>query len=123
MLPPLVADMDISVPVVHFLRSQGVDVISAREEEWGNLTDSEILTRAHAMSRFVLTHDSDFGTLAVHRNESITGIIFLRPGGRPPAEVISDIEALMAAEIDWTPPVLAVYRAGRLRLRRRSQET
>jgi predicted nuclease of predicted toxin-antitoxin system len=123
MLPPLVADMDIGVPVVHFLRSQGVDVISAREEEWGDLTDSEILTRAHAMSRFVLTHDSDFGTLAVHRNESITGIIFLRPGGRPPAEVISDIEALMAAEIDWTPPVLAVYRAGRLRLRRRSQET
>ena len=88
----------------------------------GDLTDSEILTQAHAMSRFVLTHDSDFGTLAVHRNESITGIIFLRPGGRPPAEVISDIEALMAAEIDWTPPVLAVYRAGRLRLRRRSQE-
>lgn len=123
MLPPLVADMDIGVPVVHFLRSQGVDVISAREEDWGDLTDSEIWTRAHAMSRFVLTHDSDFGPLAVHRNESITGILFLRPGGRPPAEVISDIEALMAAEIDWTPPVLAVYRAGRLRLRRRSQET
>lgn len=123
MLPSLVADMDIGVPVVHFLRLQGVDVISAREEDWGDLTDSEILTRAHAMSRFVLTHDSDFGTLAVHRNESITGIIFLRPGGRPPAEVISDIAALMATEIDWTPPVLAVYRAGRLRLRRRSQET
>jgi predicted nuclease of predicted toxin-antitoxin system len=123
MLPSLVTDMDIGVPVVHFLRSQGVDVISAREEGWGDLTDSEILTRAHAMSRFVLTHDSDFGTLAVHRNESITGIIFLRPGGRPPAKVISDIEALMAAEIDWRPPVLAVYRAGRLRLRRRSQET
>jgi predicted nuclease of predicted toxin-antitoxin system len=83
MLQHLVADMDIGVPVVHFLCSQGVDVISAREEEWGDLTDSEILTRAHAMRRFVLTHDSDFGTLAVHRNESITGIIFLRPGGRP----------------------------------------
>jgi hypothetical protein len=59
MLPPLVADMDIAAPVVHFLRAQGVDVLSAREEGWGDLTDSQILARAHAMTRFVLTHDSD----------------------------------------------------------------
>jgi predicted nuclease of predicted toxin-antitoxin system len=123
MLPPLAADMDIAAPVVDFVRAQGVDVLSAREEGWGDLTDSQILARAHAMARFVLTHDSDFGTLAVHRGESITGILYLRPGGRPPAEVMADIEALMAAEIDWTPPVLAVYRAGRLRLRRLSEET
>lgn len=118
MLPPLVADMDIAAPVVPFLRAQGVDVFSAREEGWGDLTDSEILAQAHAMARFVLTHDSDFGTLAVHRGESITGILYLRPGGRPPDEVMVDIQALMDAEIDWTPPVVAVYRAGRLRLRR-----
>lgn len=118
MLPPLVADMDIAAPVVHFLRAQGIDVLSAREEGWGDLTDSDILARAHAMARFVLTHDSDFGTLAVHRGEPITGILYLRPGGRPPAEVMVDIEALLDAEIDWTPPVLAVYRGGRLRLRR-----
>jgi predicted nuclease of predicted toxin-antitoxin system len=123
MLPPLVADMDIAAPVVHFLRAQGVDVLSAREEGWGDLTDSQILARAHAMTRVVLTHDSDFGTLAVHRGEVITGIVYLRPGGRPPAEVMADVQALMAAEIDWTPPVIAVYRAGRLRLRKISEET
>ena len=122
MLPPLVADMDIAAPVVHFLRAQGVDVLSAREEGWGDLTDSQILARAHAMTRFVLTHDSDFGTLAVHRGEAITGIVYLRPGGRPPAEVMVDVQALMAAEIDWTPPVIAVYRAGRLRIRKLSEE-
>jgi predicted nuclease of predicted toxin-antitoxin system len=122
MLPPLVADMDIAAPVVHFLRAQGVDVLSAREERWGDLTDSQILARAHAMTRFVLTHDSDFGTLAVHRGEAITGIVYLRPGGRPPAEVMADVQALMAAEIDWTPPVIAVYRAGRLRIRKLSEE-
>ena len=121
MLPPLVADMDIAVPVVHFLQRQGVDVLSAREEGWGNLTDSQILARAHAMTRFVLTHDADFGTLAVHRGEAITGILYLRPGGRPPAEVVADVQALMEAEIDWTPPVIAVYRAGRLRLRKLSE--
>ena len=122
MLPPLVADMDIAAPVVHFLRAQGVDVLSAREEGWGDLTDSQILARAHAMTRFVLTHDSDFGTLAVHRGEAITGIVYLRPGGRPPAEVMADVQALMAAEIDWTPPIIAVYRVGRLRIRKLSEE-
>jgi predicted nuclease of predicted toxin-antitoxin system len=115
--------MDIAAPVVHFLRAQGVDILSAREEGWGGLTDSKISAQAHAMVRFVPTHDADFGTLAVNRGEAITGILYLRPGGRPPAEVIADVQALMAAEIDWTPPVIAVYRAGRLRLRKLSEET
>jgi predicted nuclease of predicted toxin-antitoxin system len=83
MLPSLVADMDIAAPVVYFLRRQGVDVLSAREEGWGDLTDSQILARAHAMARFVLTHGADFGTLAVRRGEAITGILYLRPGGKP----------------------------------------
>jgi predicted nuclease of predicted toxin-antitoxin system len=116
--PSLVADMNIAVEVIAFLRVRGIDVVSAREQEWGDLTDSEILAQAHAQSRFVMTHDADFATLAVHRGEPVIGILYLRPGGRPPAEVIVDIEALLEAEIDWTPPVLAVYRAGRLRLRR-----
>jgi predicted nuclease of predicted toxin-antitoxin system len=122
MLSPLVADMDIAVPVVHFLRRHGVDVLSAREEGWGALTDSQILARAHAMGRFVLTHDADFGTLAMHRGEPLTGIVYLRPGGRPPAQVMADLQALLEAEIDWTPPVIAVYRTGRLRLRRPAEE-
>lgn len=61
MLPRLVADMDIGAPVVQFLRENGVDVLSARDEGWGNLNDSQILARAHALDRFVLTHDSDLG--------------------------------------------------------------
>ena len=118
MFPPLVVDMDIATPVVRFLRERGVDIISARERGWGNLTDSRILSRAHAMGRFVLTHDGDFGMLAVHRREPYTGILFLRPGGRPPVQVIADLSELLKADIDCTPPVIAVYRAGRLRLRR-----
>jgi uncharacterized protein DUF5615 len=45
------------------LRAQGVDILSGREEGWGNLTDSEILAQAHALARFVLPHDADFGDL------------------------------------------------------------
>jgi predicted nuclease of predicted toxin-antitoxin system len=86
MLPDLVADMNIAAAVVRFLRSVGIDVISADEQGWHNLTDTEILKRAHARHRFVLTHDSDFGTLAIHTGLAFTGVIYLRPGNRPAAQ-------------------------------------
>ncbi len=118
MLPPLVADMNITTPVVKFLRLQGVDVVSAFEEGWHLYKDKDILANAYMMDRFVLTHDSDFGHLAVYLKQPITGIILLRPGGRKPNEVISDLQGLLEMEVDWTPPMIAVYRSERLRIRR-----
>ena len=117
MLPPLVTDANISVAIVRFLRSQGVDVVSAREEGWHHYEDQDILANAHIMRRFLLTHDSDFGRLAIYLEHPITGIIHLRPGGRPSAEVIADLQDLLKMQVDWTPPLIAVYRSGRLRLR------
>ena len=117
MLPPLVADINIAVPVVEFLRAQGVDVVSAREEGWHRYEDRDLLSQAHSMNRFVLTHDTDFGRLAVHRGQPITGILHLRPGNRPPAAVIADLQDLLNTEIDWTPPRIVVYQSGRIRLR------
>lgn len=117
MLPPLVADVNIASRVVQFLRSQGMDVVSACEEDWGSYEDEDILAAAHAMNRFVLTHDSDFGTLVVHQKHPSTGIVHLRPGGRTAAEVIADLQDLLEMQVDWTPPLIAVYQDGRLRLR------
>ena len=54
MLPPLVADANIAVAVVRFLRSQGVNVLCAREEGWQLYEDKNILANAHAMHRIVL---------------------------------------------------------------------
>ena len=118
MLPPLVADVNIASRVVQFLRSRGVDVVSACEEGWGSYEDEDILATAHAMNRFVLTHDSDFGTLIVHQKRPSPGIIHLRPGGRTAAEVIADLQDLLKIQVDWTPPLIAVYQSGRLRIRR-----
>ena len=118
MLPPLVADMNITTPIVQFLRSQRIDVVSAFEEGWHFYKDEDILANAHIMERFVLTHDSDFGHLAVYLKRPITGIILLRPGGRTPLEVIADLQELLEMHVDWPPPLIAVYRSGRLRLRR-----
>ena len=58
MLPPLVADANIAYAVVEFLRSQDVDILYVREEGWQFYADQDILANAHAMRRFVLTHDN-----------------------------------------------------------------
>ena len=118
MLPPLIADTNIALAVVRFLRTRNVDVLYVREEGWKFHTDRDILANAHARHRFVLTHDSDFGTLAIHQKQPITGIIHLRPGGRPAAEVIADLQTLIEMQVDWTPPLIAVYQSGHLRIRR-----
>lgn len=119
MLPPLVADMNISDVVIEFLREQGVDVVAGREENWHRYQDHVILRKAHEMNRFVLTHDSHFGNLAIPESQPITGIIYLRSGHCSSEEVIADLQALLNTEIDWTPPLIVVCRSGKLpRLRR-----
>ena len=108
MLPPIVADINIAPTVIQFLRKRSVDVVSAREEGWSRYEDPDILREAYEMGRFVLTHDADFSKLAVFQNQAIRGIIYLRPGGRPPAEVITDLENLLKAQMDWTQRQIVV---------------
>jgi len=117
-LPPLLADANVAVEVVAFLRSQGADVVSIVERGWSHLADDEILARSLALRRFVLTHDADFGRLAVAEGRPYHGILQLRPGDDPPDVVIAGLRPLLRLSIDWTPPMIAVYRGGRLRIRR-----
>jgi predicted nuclease of predicted toxin-antitoxin system len=117
-LPPLLADVNIAVQVVAFLRAQGVDVASVYERGLAHLDDEGILDIGKTEGRFVLTHDSDFGKLAITRHRPIHGVLYLRPGDDPPGVVISGLSDLLAAKIDWTPPLIAVLGHGRLRVRR-----
>ncbi len=116
MLPPLLADANVAAPVIAFLRSEGVDVVSIREQGRTAWPDVQILAEAFHGRRFVLTHDRDFGQLAVERGEPLHGILYLRPGDDPPEVVIRDLRPLLARPFDWRPPLLAVYHKGRLRV-------
>jgi len=117
-LPPFLADVNVAAQVVAFLRAHGVDVASIYERGLAHLPDEAILDLAGAEQRFVLTHDSDFGRLTILEGRPLHGILFLRPGDDPPDIVIAGLGALAAAEVDWAPPLIAVYRNGRLRMRR-----
>lgn len=120
-LPSLLADVNVAVQVVAWLRARGVDVASVYERGLARLDDEAILELARREGRFVLTHDSDFGKLAMVDGRPIHGVLFLRPGDDPPDVVIAGLGPLLLAEVDWSPPLIVVYGRGRLRIRRLPQ--
>ena len=96
--------------------------MSVYERGLAHLDGEAILELARVEERFVLTHDSDFGKLAILESRPIHGVLFLRPGDDPPDVVIAGLGALLSAEVDWNPPLIAVYGRERLRIRRLSPE-
>jgi hypothetical protein len=58
-------DENIHPDVVAHLRARGLDVSDVREQGWYGRSDEELLREAHRAGRIVLTHDGDFGTLAL----------------------------------------------------------
>lgn len=93
----LYADEDFSYPVVEELRQLGHDVVTAQEDGRRATPDIDILVRAHALGRAVLTynrkhferlhrqgtdhcgivsakHDSDFPALAAQIHGRLTGL-------------------------------------------------
>ncbi len=81
-------DENISPKVVAFLRKCGADVLDVKELGWQGRIDNEILERALAEKRVILTCDKDFGTLAVYGLKPHYGIIFIRPGNLKQGNII-----------------------------------
>jgi hypothetical protein len=53
----LYADEDFPLPVVEDLRRRGHDVMTAQEDGRTGAPDPDVLARAHALGRAVLTHN------------------------------------------------------------------
>jgi predicted nuclease of predicted toxin-antitoxin system len=119
---PVLADENIHTEVIQLLRSEGRDVRSVYEDGLGGAADIEVLAAAHAQERVVLTHDSDFGTLAIRQGVPVTGILHFRPGHISPEVVVSMWRALEEAPIEVESPFLVVVeiRQERVRVRVRN---
>jgi predicted nuclease of predicted toxin-antitoxin system len=72
------ADMGISPRVVSALRAEGHDAVHLQEQELGRLLDGEILAKARAEGRILLTHDLDFGELLATSGGSLPSVIIFR---------------------------------------------
>lgn len=105
---PLLTDENIDSDVVAWLRQAGADVRTVFDESLAGRTDLEIIRHALPRGRVILTHDSDFGTLAIRKGEPIFGVMYLRPGHRLSSFTIESLAAIRAEAIEAQPPFIAV---------------
>ena len=56
-------DMGLARSIVNFLRDQGHDAVHLREQGLQRLSDEDIIVKARAQERVILTHDLDFSRI------------------------------------------------------------
>ena len=103
----ILADENIHPDIINFLRNGGLDVAVVAEQGNLGLTDADILQQATEEQRVVLTHDSDFGGLAL-MGANFIGIIYLRPGHIRADFTIKTLEAIRDNAPDVTRPFILV---------------
>lgn len=118
---PLLLDENINPALALELEARGVDVESVLGLGLAGRSDAEILALALREGRVVVTHDSDFGTLAVRAGAGLVGVIFLRPGTIRVEELELMLDAIDDHEVDVVPPFILVAerRGDRVRVRLR----
>jgi len=71
------ADECVDAELVLYLRAIGQDVVYVAETTPA-IVDAELVTRANAEGRLLLTEDKDFGDLVFRQGRSIPGVVLLR---------------------------------------------
>jgi predicted nuclease of predicted toxin-antitoxin system len=104
----LMTDENISREFVDYLKRAGHDVLDVTESGWAGSSDDRLMNAAWERSRVIVTHDSDFGTLAIGQSRPFLGLIYLRPGHIRAAETIATWQAVAELNLDLHPPFIMV---------------
>jgi predicted nuclease of predicted toxin-antitoxin system len=104
----LFTDENIHAEVVAFLRGEGFDVRDVKESGLFGADDLDLIRLAFADRRVFLTHDGDFGALAVVSGEPVIGLVYLRPGHISPAFTVETLRVLLGQPLHLNPPFLLV---------------
>src|SRR5690349_20144869 len=97
----LLANENIPASVVQDLRARGHDVFSVKESMRG-AEDPEILSRAQAESRVLLTQDKDFAELAFRSGlPAQCGVILFRLTGDDPDADFRRMVEVVDGRADW----------------------
>ena len=100
------ADQNIQPAVVGWLTGEGIGVATVRERLGRRALDKDILTFANADGSVVLTHDRDFGRLALGTQSG--RVVYARPGHRPPEETIAQLTVALDHDFDSGPAFVLV---------------
>ncbi len=111
-----IVNENIPTTVVLQLRKRGHDVFSVKEGMKGE-KDENILAKAHAESRVVVTQDKDFGELAFRRRLPVScGVMLFRVSGKTPDEDNQRMIRAIESRTDW-PGHFSVITDTRIRMR------
>ena len=106
----LMTDENLDPEVVQWLIVSGFDVLDVCRDGLRGSTDIQLMLRAATERRVIVTHDSDFGTLAILQRAPVVGILFLRPGHIDPHFTIGTLTSLLTADPDVVTPFILVAR-------------
>jgi predicted nuclease of predicted toxin-antitoxin system len=95
----LLADENVPRPVLARIRSDGWSITAIAEFSPGD-TDEQVIVRADQNDWVLVTHDRDFGELAIARQHHVRGVVLL------------ELERLsLASQAERTSAVLAEHRS------------
>jgi predicted nuclease of predicted toxin-antitoxin system len=110
---PLLTDENLDPDVVAHLRQAGFDVLDVVEAGLRGSIDVDLLRLATPQGRVIVSHDTDFGKLAILQNEPLIGLMFLRPGHIDPQFTVATIQAVLSLDPEVsTPFILVAKRTG-----------
>ena len=112
----ILADENMSRSTILALRAAGYDVVAVKEQHPG-LADEDILHMAQSDHRLIISHDKDFGELAVRCGlPASSGIILFRVSRGTPHDDAARIVAILGSREDW-PRHFSVVDDEKIRMR------
>jgi len=102
------ADENIHPDLIRYFQKKGYDITDVAQLNLTGKPDSNIIYEAYKTHRIIITHDSDFGTLAIANREPFWGILFIRSGHIRGEISISTIRTLFEKDLDFTPGIIIV---------------
>ncbi len=106
----LLTDENIDTEVTQWLTAEGFDVLTIKAAGLEGTTDLALVRYATAERRLIVTHDADFGRLAILQREPLLGIVDLRPGHIDARFTIETLSTLLSTDPEVTPPFVIVAR-------------
>jgi len=109
-------DESTGASVAALLRNLGHDVLVVAEA-MSQAKDPEILSRAVAEGRIVVTNDKDFGELVYRAGQPHAGILLLRPQNETAASRVALVRAVLEQHADQLPGRFVVATETHVRVR------
>lgn len=100
MIPKLYMDEHFPSAITAALRSRGIDVLTALEDGRTGDSDADLLRRATATGRILVTFDVDFlreASIFANAHDHFAGVIYMNPNTVTLGQILFDLETICIA--------------------------